>query len=142
MDGLSIPRLWENKKIVEHNQEYVLPKMSTADVYFKAKVVYLILSKDTEEALERLSSHHGVATPKLRVGMPKRYSKNPACYVGKSRTIHVSRREILWSPHVILHEFYHHLRRETDAQGGIEKYADKFANSYIEAYKKTVEHKT
>ena len=128
------------KKIVECGQEFVLPNMLTADILFKAKVVYLILSKDTEEALELLSQHYKVVKPKLRVGMPKRYSKNPACYVAKKRTIHVSRREILWNPHLILHEFYHHLRRETDAQGGIEKYADKFAKNYLEAYRKTTTH--
>lgn len=116
--------------------------MLTADVLFRAKVVYLILSKDTEEALEILSNYYRVAKPKLKVGMPKRYSKNPACYVAKNRTIHVSRREILWNPHFILHEFYHHLRRETDAQGGIEKYADKFAANYLEAYRKTATHET
>jgi hypothetical protein len=129
------------KKIVECDQEYVLPNMSNADILFKAKVVYLILSKDTEEALEMLSQHYKVVKPKLKVGIAKRYSKNPACYVAKNRTIHVSRREILWNPHIILHEFYHHLRRETDAQGGIEKYADKFAKNYLEAYRKTTTHK-
>jgi hypothetical protein len=108
--------------------------MSTADILFRAKIVYLILSKDTDKALEQLSSHYGVVAPKLKVGMPKRYSKNPACYVHKNRTIHVSRREILCNPHVILHEFYHHLRSVTDAQGGIEKYADSFAKGYLEAY--------
>jgi hypothetical protein len=115
----------------------VMPDMSTDDVLFRAKVVYLILSRDTEEALELLSSHYGVVEPKLKMGMPKRYSKNPACYVHKNRTIHVSRREVLWNPHVILHEFYHHLRSVTDAQGGIEKYANSFARSYLEAYQKT-----
>jgi hypothetical protein len=130
------------KKIVECSQEYVLPNMSNADLVFRAKVVYLILSKDTEEALEMLSQHYKVGKPKVKVGMPKRYSKNPACYVAKNRTIHVSRREILWNPHVILHEFYHHLRRVTDAQGGIEKYADKFAENYLEAYRKTTTQKT
>jgi len=123
-------------------REYALPNMLTADLVFRAKVVYLILSKDTEEALEILSSHYRVVKPKLKVGMPKRYSKNPACYVAKNRTIHVSRREILWNPHFILHEFYHHLRRETDAQGGIEKYADKFTANYLQAYQKTTTHKT
>ena len=111
--------------------------MSTTDTLFRAKIVYLILSKDTEEALEQLSQHYDVVEPKLRVGMPKRHSKNPACYVAKRRTIYVAQREILWNPQVILHEFYHHLRRETDAQGGIEKYADKFAKNFIEAYGKT-----
>jgi hypothetical protein len=130
------------KKIVECGQEYVLSNMLNADVLFRAKVVYLILSKDTEEALGLLSRHYKVVKPKLKVGMPKRYSKNPACYVGKNRTIHVSRREILWNPQLILHEFYHHLRKETDAQGGIEKYADKFAKNYLQAYRKTATHKT
>ena len=81
--------------------------MSTTDTLIKAKIVYLILSQDTEEALELLSQHYEVAVPKLKVGMPKRYSKNPACYVGKSRTIHVAQRDVLWNPHIILHEFYH-----------------------------------
>ena len=119
-----------------------MPNMLTADILFKAKVVYLILSKDSEEALEILSNHYRIAKPKLKVGMPKRYSKNPACYVAKKQTIHVSRREILWNPHLILHEFYHHLRRVTETQGGIEKYANKFAQNYLQAYKKTTTHKT
>jgi len=113
-----------------------LVDMLNVDVLFRAKVVYLILSKDTKEAIELLSSHYGVVEPKLKMGMPKRYSKNPACYVSKNRTIHVSRREILWNPHVILHEFYHHLRSVTNAQGGIEKYADYFAKNYLQAYQK------
>jgi hypothetical protein len=68
--------------------------------------------------------------------MPKRYSKNPACYASRNRTIHVSCRENLWNPQVILHEFYHHLRNVKDAQRGIEKYADKFAAYYLQAYQK------
>jgi len=94
-----------------------------------------MLSKDTEKALELLSQHHRVAKPRLKVGMPKRYSKKLACYVAKKRTIHVPHREILYNPHVILHEFYHHLRNLTDMQKGVEKYADKFAEDYLKAYK-------
>jgi len=104
------------------------------DLLFKAKVVSLILSKDTEKALELLSQHYRVAKPNLKVGMPKRYSKKLACYAAKKRTIHVSNRETLHNPHVILHEFYHHLRNLTDAQKGIEKYAEKFAKKYLQAY--------
>jgi hypothetical protein len=114
--------------------------MLTTDILFRAKVVYLILSTDTEEALELLSSHYGIIKPKLTVGMPKRYSNNPACYVGNKQTIHVSRREILGNPHVILHEFYHHLRNVTDAQGGIEKYANSFAKNYLQAFQKAVKN--
>lgn len=107
----------------------------TAEWLFKAKVVSLMLSKDTEAALELLSQHYRVAKPRLKVGMPKRYSKKPACYVAKKLTIHVSHREIFYNPHVILHEFYHHLRNSTDTQKGLEKYADKFAEDYLKAYK-------
>lgn len=109
--------------------------MISDDVVFRAKIVYLILSKDTEQALRLLSTYYSVVKPKIKVGMPKRYSKNPACYVAKNHTIHVSRREVLWSPQIILHEFYHHLRRVTNWQGGIEKYADSFAKDYVQAYK-------
>jgi hypothetical protein len=116
--------------------------MLTTDLVFRAKVVYLILSKDTDEAFELLSQRYNVPKPKLKVGMPKRYSKNPACYVAKNRTIHVSHRENLWNPHMILHEFYHHLRNVKDTQGGIEKYADKFAINYIQAYQKLVTRET
>jgi len=112
-----------------------LANMSTVDSFFRAKIVYLILSKDTGEALELLSQHYNVVEPKLKVGMPKRYSKNPGCYVHKNRTIHVLCRDMLYNPHVILHEFYHHLRNVTNAQGGIEKYADGFAKDYLKAYK-------
>ena len=106
-----------------------------AELLFKAKVVSLILSKDAEKALEILSQRYKVARPRLKVGMPKRYSKKLACYASKRQTIHISRREILHNPHVILHEFYHHLRTMKDAQGGIEKYADKFAQDYLKAYR-------
>jgi len=105
-----------------------LSNMLTADLVFRAKVVYLILSKDTDEAFELLSKNYNVIKPNLKDGMP--------------RTIHVSCRENLWNPQVILHEFYHHLRNVTDAHGGIEKYADKFAANYLEAYQKTVAHET
>ncbi len=106
----------------------------TADSLFKAKVVNLIISKDTEKALELLSQHYRVAKPNLKVGMPKRHSKKLACYVAKKRTIHVSGREALYNPRVILHEFYHHLRSFSDAQRGIEKYAEKFAKNYLLSY--------
>ena len=109
--------------------------MLTADLLFKAKVVNLIVSKDTEQALELLSQHYRVAKPKLKVGMPKGHSRKLACYVAKKQKIHVSGREALHNPRVILHEFYHHLRNYTDAQRGIEKYADKFAENYLEAYR-------
>jgi hypothetical protein len=114
--------------------------VSTPELLFKAKIVNLIFSKNTEKALELLSRHYKIAEPALKVGMPKRYSKNPACYVSSKRTIHISSSNMLNNPHVILHEFYHHLRNLTDAQKGIEKYANKFAENYLEAYKIVVSY--
>ncbi len=108
--------------------------MLTAERMFRAKVVYLILINEPAEALEILSAHYGIAKPELKVGMPKRYSRNPACYVANRHTIHVSHREILSNPYVILHEFYHHLRNVSNAQGGIEKYANSFAKKFIGDY--------
>ena len=109
--------------------------MVASDCLFQAKIVYLILSNETDEALKLLSAHYEIVEPKLKVGMPKKYSKNPACYVGNTRRIHVAHRDVLCSPSIILHEFYHHLQRVSNAHGGIEKYADKFAQTFIEAYK-------
>jgi hypothetical protein len=109
--------------------------MMPAEGLFKAKIVYLILSNEAGEALKLLSNHYEIVEPKLKVGMPKKYSKNPACYVGNTRRIHVAHRDVLCSPHIILHEFYHHLQRVSNAHGGIEKYADKFAQTYIDSYK-------
>lgn len=120
---------------MNYQETCLLLNVLTPERLFKAKIVNLILSKDTEQALDLLSRHYKVAEPTLKVGMPKRHSKNPACYVSTQRTIHVSSRDMLNNPHVILHEFYHHLRNLTDAQKGIEKYADKFAEDYLEAYK-------
>jgi hypothetical protein len=117
-----------------------LSKTLTSEWLFKAKVVYLVLSKDTEKAIELASRHYRIAKPKLTVGMPKRHSKKAACYVAKKQTIHVSYREILYNPHVILHEFYHHLRNVTSTQKGLEKHADKFAEDYLKAYKMLASH--
>ena len=125
----------KKEKIGVRCQEYALSNTLTADPLFKAKVVSLILSKDTEEALELLSQRYRVAKPKLKVGMPKRYSKKLGCYVARKQTIHLSCREVLYNPRVILHEFYHHLRNFTDAQRGIEKYAEKFTENYLQAYR-------
>ncbi|MFQ6064420.1 MAG: hypothetical protein ACE5L6_02990 [Candidatus Bathyarchaeia archaeon] len=114
--------------------------MSTAKLALKSKVVSLILSEDTEKALDLLNQHCRIAKPKLKVGMPKRHSKKLACHAMKNPTICVSRRETHHNPHVILHEFYHHLRNSKDAQMGVEKYADKFAENYLQAYRKIATH--
>lgn len=106
----------------------------SAEKLFKAKIVQLILSKKTEEALKALSRHFNLEVPKLKVGMPKRHGKNLGCYTAKDKTIHVSNRENLYNPHLILHEFYHHLRTHGREHKGTERYADEFAREFIQAY--------
>ena len=115
-----------------------MPNNQASEKIFKAKIVHLLLSKDTQEALELVSKRHGIAKPRLKVGMPKGYSKKVACYVANNRTIHVSSREALYNPHVILHEFYHHLRNSTSTQKGLEKHANRFAEEYLRAYEMVV----
>lgn len=134
----NLKRALKREKVQLHpyeSKEYILLNKLTAESPFKAKIVSLILSKDTEKALELLSHHYRVAKPKLKVGMPKRYSKKLACYVAKKQMIYVFHRKLLYNPQVILHEFYHHFRNFTDAQKGIEKYAKKFAEDYLKAYR-------
>jgi len=101
---------------------------------FKARVVQLILDKKAEEALEALSQHHKVATPRLKVGMPKRSGDKAGCYVSATKTIHVASEERLCDSFVILHEFYHHLRTQGGKHRGTEKHANKFTQEYITAY--------
>jgi hypothetical protein len=112
-------------KIITIDSEYL----------FKAKIVQTILKKENVEAIEALSHHYSVDIPNLKVGMPKRYSKNVGCYVSKTKTIHVMNQEYLDNPFVILHEFYHHLRTHGREHRGTEKYANRFAEEFIEAFK-------
>lgn len=104
---------------------------------FKTKIVHLILSKRPEDALEALSRYYCVATPELRVGMPKGHRKKVGCYMVKKGIIYVSSVDELHNPHVILHEFYHHLRTYNTKHRGTEKHAKRFAKDYIETYKIT-----
>ena len=107
-----------------HNREHL----------FKARIVQLILMKETDEALKTLSHHYNVDVPHLKVGMPKKYSKRVGCYVSKTKTIHVISQEKLEDPFVILHEFYHHLRTQDRKHRGTEKHANRFAEEFIEAF--------
>ena len=105
---------------------------------FKPLVVWLILNGKAEEALSLLAKNYKVTIPKLRVGLPKGHkAKAFGCYSPKNETISVLNSDILGNPFVILHEFYHHLRTTIDKkQKGTEKNADRFANEFIQEYKK------
>jgi hypothetical protein len=109
-----------------------------ADFLFKARIVYLILSRKPEEALKQLSRYYSVEVPKVKIGMPRGHVKNRGCYVVGKKTIYFSNQDALYSPHVVLHEFYHHLRTQGRKHKGSEKLADMFAEEFLEAYKEMV----
>ncbi len=104
---------------------------------FKPKIVWLILNKQTEEALALLAKTYNVNTPILKVGLPKGHHKTCyGVYTSKNETISVLDSDILGNPFVIIHEFYHHLRSKglDKMHKGTEKNADKFALEYIREY--------
>ncbi len=96
-----------------------------------------ILDSKTERAIELLSEHYHVETPKLGVGVVKGRSKGVlAVYSSDRKEILAVSQEYLYDPFVMLHEFYHHLRQFAGHHRGTEKNADKFALDYIAAYKR------
>jgi hypothetical protein len=110
---------------------------------FKSSVVWLILNKRTEEALELLAGNYKVSVPKLKIGLPKGHHKTAyGCYTNKNETISLLDSNLLDNPFVVLHEFYHHLRsRSVDKQHkGTEKNADKFAVDFIQEYEAAVKN--
>jgi len=108
--------------------------MLNSEHLFKTRIVQLILTKETDEAIRVLSHHYSVDVPHLKVGMPKKHGKKVGCYISKTKTIHVVSREKLEDPFVILHEFYHHLRTHDRKHRGTEKHADRFAEEFITAF--------
>ena len=101
----------------------------------KAKIVYLIVEKKPEQALDILSRIYKVKNLKLRVGTVKKYRKTAlAVYVNKDDTIYVSNSDLLYNPFVILHEFYHHIRFKCGKHKGTEKNADAFAKEFVQSY--------
>ncbi|MCP8314903.1 MAG: hypothetical protein H3Z53_11125 [archaeon] len=103
--------------------------------YFKAMIVATILNAQPEKAIALLSRHFHIEEPKIRVGVFKGRSKGiRAAYSAKRKEILAAKREYLYDPFTILHEFYHHLRYFDNEHRGTEKHADKFALDFIGAY--------
>jgi len=106
---------------------------------FKARVVAMILDSKTEMALEMLCNRYHVSVPKLGVGVLKGRTKRVAAvYSLQRREILAARREYLYDPFVMIHEFYHHLRSVSGKHRGTEKQADRFAIDFIDAYRAAV----
>ena len=110
--------------------------LNKRDSLDKPLIVWLILNKRTEEALNLLSDHYQVTMPRLKVGLPKGHKKNVfGCYTSKNQTILLLNSEVIGNPFVIIHEFYHHLRTSIGKEHkGTERNANKFANDFIREY--------
>jgi hypothetical protein len=101
----------------------------------KAKIVYMILNGKTEEALHQLSEFYNVTPPEVVVGTIKGKRRSVyAVYVQKNMKIYTINSDIFYNPFVILHEYYHHLRTMGGEHRGTEKYANKYAMSFISSY--------
>lgn len=112
--------------------------MSTAaslDDLTKTKIVYMILNKKTEEALQHLSKLYNVIPPEIVVGTVKGKRKTVyAVYVQKESKIYAINSDIYYNPFIVLHEFYHHIRTRGGMHRGSERNANMYAKSFIDAY--------
>lgn len=111
--------------------------MTDPDDLTKAKIVGMILDKKTEQALEKLSDHYRVDTPKISVGTIKGKRRTVyAVYVVGEKKIYALNSEIFYNPFVILHEYYHHIRSTLGTHRGSEKQANLYAKGFIDSYNK------
>ncbi len=116
--------------------------MGTSDDQMKAAVVALILDSSPEQAIALLSKWYRVPEPRLGVGVFEGKTKGVAAvYSQNSKKILAARREYLYDPFVMIHEFYHHLRSTGGKHRGTEKQADRFALDFIEAYRRVASGK-
>ncbi len=113
------------------------PSGRPSDDDFKAQVVAMILDSRPEEAIATLSDHYHVTKPRLSVGVVEGRTKGVAAvYSMRRKEILAAKREYLYNPFVIIHEFYHHLRSTSGRHRGTERQADEFAVDYITAYQR------
>ena len=105
---------------------------------FKAYVVYLILSRDTEKAVELVSRKHDVRIPKLSIGIAKGKKRALGVYSVEGNAISFKDQDQFFDPFVVLHEMYHCIRSRSGSHRGNEKNADRFALDYISVYNEFV----
>jgi len=110
------------------------------DVRFKATIVGMILSKDTELAVDLLSRRHHLRPPTLEIGHTKGKKIALAVYSVAANSIAFADQEYFFNPFVVLHEMYHCIRSRSGHHRGTEKNADRFALDFIENYRKVVTH--
>ena len=108
----------------------------------KAKVVYMILNRKTEEALQRLSRFYNITPPEIVVGNIKGKRRTVyAVYVQRESRIYATNSDICYNPFIVLHEFYHHVRTKGGVHRGSEKHANTYAKSFIDSYNKLMEQR-
>ncbi|MGD0145907.1 MAG: hypothetical protein ABSB53_03525 [Nitrososphaerales archaeon] len=111
--------------------------MKGSEEEMKASVVAMILDSRPEDALDLLSQWYRIERPKLGVGVVEGRTKGVAAvYSLRRKEILAAKREYLYNPFVMIHEFYHHLRSRSGRHRGTEKEADRFAVEFIRAYQK------
>jgi len=114
-----------------------LSTIMAAEDQMKATVVALILDSKTEEAIQVASNWYRVSVPTLGIGVVEGKTKGVAAvYSQKRKEILAARREFMFDPFVMIHEFYHHLRSVSGHHRGTEKQADRFALDFIDAYRR------
>ena len=114
--------------------------MVELDDITKVQIVRMILEKQTEKALEKLSELYHVTPPQIVVGTIKGKRRTVyALYIPKERKIYALNSDIFFNPFVVLHEYYHHIRSKLGVHRGSERNANKFAQEFIDAYKKNIE---
>ena len=110
--------------------------MNLSERRMKVSVVALILDSKPEEAIKALSRWYRVPEPRLGVGVFEGRTKGVAAVYSQNRKeILAAKREFLYDPFVIVHEFYHHLRSAGGRHRGTERQADQFALEFIAAYR-------
>lgn len=109
--------------------------MSPSEGQMMVSVVALILDAKPEEAIRVLSRWYKVSEPRLGVGVFEGRTKGVAAVYSQNRKeILAAKREFLYEPFVMIHEFYHHLRSAGGRHRGTERQADEFARRFIAAY--------
>lgn len=106
------------------------------DELMQARIVYMILTKRTELALETLSKFYRVKPPEIAVGTVKGKRRTAyAVYVPKERKIYAMNSDVFYNPFIVLHEFYHHLRTQGGPHRGTERHANLYAKGFIDSYR-------
>ena len=113
-----------------------------SDDLTKAKIVHMILNRKTEEALQNLSKFYNIAPPEIVVGTIKGKRRTVyAVYVQKESKIYATNSDIFYNPFIVLHEFYHHIRTRAGVHKGSERYANTYAQNFIDSYKRIISRK-